>query len=1111
MNPEQPHSPQEEMEIRITAMLLGELSPAEARELEAKLVDQPELQLLRRRLEHAIALMHEARALRDTSNPAPAQLSQERRERLLATFRGIQAMPSPSVPAAVPVPKVVKIGPGAHKRRWKAPLILAASIATVVSFGVWMLQEDQMLASRAPEFVYQENEYAGQIMPEHSLADAIPDSGANRWYSRYGRAENEQVPVSAKEMAGAKGKKAEVRGTMRGRASRGAQLGKSVSELDVTTAPERPSSAPAMPPAASVPLPSIAMDFSPQSTTALPKPEALAYGLNGPATAHFAERGAKDRVDYGNQVAAKDNHDEPVVAAATLVEKLNETRHLAAGVLADGSMSYQPSVPGKPQGGSVSVEQRLDQQFDSLKQLNSPEERLAASDTAEILESKPMAEGRRLNEGEKRDRADSESVALYSLVPTNQFWDLAARPIRPGTDGKGEDERFQNKEAAPVTNFGAQAPQGLAGDGVIGGTAFGASDRAMSLYKAGKFLPELSDTSALGFAGVAGGKDGKNFWAKEAVVNDVDGIALLEGKAIEPTVAPASGPQAVEAKMQGRTWSDQQGNADVAELAELAPLNASKPSVAYRQPLEETAKNAPLGSVSAAAAEGTGEKEEAAARAKEVVVSELSKATAVDAKGDAQKLGDGQEAQVGVPVSKSEPALMVKEPEPAPIPQPEVATAENAFSTFSLNVSDVSYRLTLEELSRGRMPEAARIRSEEFINAFDYRDPAPVPGEPLAFHAERARYPFAHNRDLLRLSVKTAAEGRENGRALNLVLLIDNSGSMERADRVRTLREALRVLAAQLQPQDRLSVITFSRAPRLWADGVPGNEASAALERAGQITPEGGTDLSAALNLGYKTALKHYEPTRLSRVVLLTDGAANLGEVKADVLKENVERHRKQGVAFDCFGIGWEGYNDDLLEQLARNGDGRYGFINSPEEAATEFAGKLAGALQVAASDVKVQVEFNPRRTTAYRQVGYARHQLKKEQFRDNTVDAAEIGAAEAGNALYAVEVNPRGEGEIARVRVRYKVPGTSDYREKEWTVPYEGPAPAIEQGSSSLRLAATASAFSEMLAQSPYAAEVTTDRLLQLINGIPAIYGADRRPAQLESAIRQAKSVSGR
>src|SRR5207244_7660692 len=175
--------------------------------------------------------------------------------------------------------------------------------------------------------------------------------------------------------------------------------------------------------------------------------------------------------------------------------------------------------------------------------------------------------------------------------------------------------------------------------------------------------------------------------------------------------------------------------------------------------------------------------------------------------------------------SKSDQADVTphKPPPPnAPIPQPEVQTCDNAFSTFSLNVSDVSFKLAAASLEKGQMPELASIRSEEFINAFDYRDPEPAPGAPVTFAWERARYPFAHNRDLLRFSIKTAAAGRQPGRPLNLVLLLDNSGSMERADRVRIIHEALRVLASQLQAQDKLSVITFARTARLVADGVCG-------------------------------------------------------------------------------------------------------------------------------------------------------------------------------------------------------------------------------------------------------------------------------------------------
>jgi Mg-chelatase subunit ChlD len=474
-----------------------------------------------------------------------------------------------------------------------------------------------------------------------------------------------------------------------------------------------------------------------------------------------------------------------------------------------------------------------------------------------------------------------------------------------------------------------------------------------------------------------------------------------------------------------------------------------------------------------------------------------------------QKLELAEEAAPTAP-----PALQVVAPvppaTPAPEPQPEVMAEEEPFSTFSLNVTDVSFRLAAGSLENGVMPERASIRSEEFINAFDYRDALPGPGAPVAFAWERAQYPFAHNRDLVRFSLRTAARGREPGRSLNLVLLLDNSGSMERADRVQIIGEALRVLAGQLQPEDRISVVAFARTARLWVDNLPGSQAAELVERVGNLSPEGGTNLEDALRVGYETALRHFLSQGVNRVILLTDGAANLGDVDPESLRRKVESFRQRGVALDCFGIGWEGYNDDLLEVLSRHGDGRYGFVNTPEEAATEFAGQLAGALQVAAADVKVQVEFNPRRVLSWRQVGYAKHQLTKEQFRDNTVDAAELAAAESGNALYVLQMMPGEVEPIGWVRVRYKVPATGQYCEQEWLVPYTGAATPLDQASPAMRLAATAAAFSEWLASSPFAAEVKPDRLLACVRGVPEAFAPDPRPRTLELMIRQAKAVSG-
>ena len=469
-----------------------------------------------------------------------------------------------------------------------------------------------------------------------------------------------------------------------------------------------------------------------------------------------------------------------------------------------------------------------------------------------------------------------------------------------------------------------------------------------------------------------------------------------------------------------------------------------------------------------------------------------------------------EEKQLVEKLKEAEPPAKPPSPSVVYTPRPETVTAENNFSTFSLNVTDVSFKTTLASLQAGKLPEPGNVRSEEFLNALEYRDPMPRAGEPMAFHWERSRSPFTHDRDIIRFAVRTAALGRQPGRAVNLVCLLDNSGSMEREDRVSIVRQSLDVLARKLTPNDRVSLITFSRTPELRIDGMRGGNREAFLKASTGWIPQGGTHVEKALALAYETAKKHFIAGGNNRVILLTDGAANMGNVDPYQLRKTVESHRKQGVALDCFGIGWEDYNDNLLEALSRNGDGRYGFLNEPAQAVAEFEQKLLGAFQVAASDVKVQVEWNADRVKVFRQVGYLRHQLKKEDFRNNKIDAAEISAAESGNALYVVQVNPNGEGPLGMVRVRYKVPFTSEYTEMEWSLAYEPAATPLEQASPAMRLGCVAATFAEWLAQNPYAQGVHLVDLQGLISGIPSIYGTDPRPTELEWMIGKASILAG-
>jgi hypothetical protein len=333
---------------------------------------------------------------------------------------------------------------------------------------------------------------------------------------------------------------------------------------------------------------------------------------------------------------------------------------------------------------------------------------------------------------------------------------------------------------------------------------------------------------------------------------------------------------------------------------------------------------------------------------------------------------------------------------------------------------------------------------------------------------------------------------------------------MERADRRSVVRAAVKVLAEALRPGDRISAVAFDRTPRLLLDGVKDNFGASLAESVGTLSASGATHLEGGLEMAYEVARKHYLGEAVNRVVLLTDGAANLGEVLPDTLRSTVEEHRKLGIALDCFGIGAEGLNDAMLEALSRNGDGRYGFLNSVRDVEAGFSRKLAGALRVAAADVKVQVVFNPARVDAYRQIGYRRHQLAREDFRDNSVDAAEIGGEESGNALYLISPKAGGRGPIATVRVRFRDPGSGEVRELSWTVAPTGEAQPLREAGASMRLATAAAMFAEWLSGSGYAEAITPRRVLENFQGVPESFPLDEEPVRLREMIERAASIVG-
>jgi hypothetical protein len=439
---------------------------------------------------------------------------------------------------------------------------------------------------------------------------------------------------------------------------------------------------------------------------------------------------------------------------------------------------------------------------------------------------------------------------------------------------------------------------------------------------------------------------------------------------------------------------------------------------------------------------------------------------------------------------------------PQALPE-ETKTSAQPFSTFSLNVADVSFKLAkVALLEKGQWPDAAKVRTEEYINAFDYGDPSPRRGEAVACAIEQTPHPFLQQRNLLRIGMKTAALGRST--PLRLTVLLDNSGSMEREDREASVLAAMRVLASQLGPQDKITLVGFARQPRLLVDRLRGDKAGKLVDVVANTPSEGGTNIEEALRLARKLAKRQHTKGAQDRIVLITDGVANLGNTVPEQLSREIEIMRQEGIAFDACGVGAEGLNDDILEALTRKGDGRYYFLNRPEDADSGFAKQLAGALSPAAKNVKVQVVFNQKRVTKYRLLGFEKHRLKKEDFRNDKVDAAEMAAEEAGNAVYQIQVNPDGEGDLGEVFVRFLDANTGRMVERSWPLAYESQMKPFDRATPSMQLAATAAMLGEKL-HGTDAGSVRFQEISNTLGKLRAHYAANER---VQDLIRMCEKV---
>jgi len=421
-------------------------------------------------------------------------------------------------------------------------------------------------------------------------------------------------------------------------------------------------------------------------------------------------------------------------------------------------------------------------------------------------------------------------------------------------------------------------------------------------------------------------------------------------------------------------------------------------------------------------------------------------------------------------------------------PSPIHLAAETPVSTFSIDVDTASYSNVRRFLNDGHLPPQDAVRIEELINYFDYDYALPNRREePFSTTISVAPSPWAEGRQLVHIGLQGYDVEQEERPPLNLVLLIDVSGSMESRDKLPLALDGFRMLTEQLTEDDHVAIVVYAGAAGAVLEPTRGDDQRAIRDALNRLHAGGSTAGGQGLELAYALAEENLDPNAVNRVILATDGDFNVGITDLEQLQDIVERKRESGIYLSVLGFGGGNYNDALMQALAQNGNGVAAYIDSEAEARRVLVDEVGGALFPIADDVKIQVEFNPERVAEYRLIGYETRALRREDFSNDSVDAGEIGAGHSVTAIY--EITPVGgpafteplryqrdqqasapnSGELAFLRIRYKLPGQDESRLIERAITDADAVERIEQAPESARWAAAVAGYGQLLRGDPY------------------------------------------
>jgi Ca-activated chloride channel family protein len=352
-----------------------------------------------------------------------------------------------------------------------------------------------------------------------------------------------------------------------------------------------------------------------------------------------------------------------------------------------------------------------------------------------------------------------------------------------------------------------------------------------------------------------------------------------------------------------------------------------------------------------------------------------------------------------------------------------IDTRDEATTTFAIDVDRASYANLRRYLRSGMVPPPNAVRIEEMVNYFTYSYPQPDDGQPFSVTTEVAGCPWNARNRLVRVGIQGRNVEEWRMAPNNLVFLIDVSGSMDDANKLSLLRNALPILVDGLRAEDRVAIVVYAGAAGLVLPSTSGADKPAILEALRSLRAGGSTAGGAGIELAYEIAQQNFLPHGNNRVILATDGDFNVGVSSMEGLQKLIEEKRRSGIFLSVVGVGQHDLQDGLMEMLADKGNGNYAYLDSMQEAEKVFRHELTGTLVAIAKDVKVQIEFDASAVESYRQIGYENRALQNKDFDDDTKDAGELGAGHSVTALFEVVPKRNTRAKIATVRLRYKSP----------------------------------------------------------------------------------------